>query len=589
MSARFSRRFFKSLMIAGASVAIGIGAAQYAQAESVVGPTNPSLKMAALPFANIGENRIIRTEIATKLSSGSVDGRTFRNPDAMQAAYAGRNGEPLWIGRSGAADHIADFITVLEESWTHGLNPEQYHLTQIKTLAGSDSPQDRAHLDLLISDAVMRYGQDVTGMRVAPDRIRQKAEYWRQPMAAGDVLMQVSASDDPADMLEDLAPQGSLYDRLRDELVTLSRSPERAAEEAGPVNFGGGLLRPGEYHKNVPKLRARMGQTHDPMYGPENLYDDELAAAVMKFQAQHGLSADGVLGPKTLAFMNQSVRDKMEQIIVNLERLRWLEQEKPHRYILVNIPSATLWAVEGNSVEAQMPVIVGRKDRPTKSFTTEITGIRFNPKWNVPTTIKTKDYLPRLKEDPYYLQDKGIEVYRVIEGRRETVDPASVDWANMTRSDLARLNMQQGAGDNNALGRIRVLMPNQYDIYLHDTNSPGLFANNDRTLSSGCVRMADPEKVARFILGPNPGWSDERMHGLIARGSTSEVKAEEKLPVYFLYQTVWLDNRGQLVYGPDIYSEDQRLLSVLKDMKAYAIPDRDGVKFAAISQNPIVQ
>lgn len=555
---------------------------------AVAQDAKPQLKLTTMSFANIGEGRMIRSILTSALNAGRVDDVTFANGGAMRSAYAANDGGLLWLDRDNVNVLVPDFIALFEESWTHGLNPNVYHLDEIRSLAESPLPRDRARLDLLISDAVMRFGRDVTGMRVDPGKIGQRSEYWRAPSNEADVLTTVFASSQPVVALKDFAPKGALYDRLRQELVTLSRSPERENDTAGPMKFDG-LLRPGESHANVPRLRARMGQSHDPAYGGARYYDDALAAATMRFQTHHGLSADGVVGPKTLALLNRSVKDRMEQIVANIERLRWLDQEKPQRYILVNIPSATLWAVDGESVAAQMPVIVGRADRKTNSFTTEITGIRFNPKWNVPTTIKTQDYLPRLKQDPYYLQDKGIEVYRVVDGRRETVDPASVDWANMTRAGLSRLNMQQGAGDNNALGRIRILMDNRYDIYLHDTNAPGLFAQNDRMLSSGCVRMSDPGKVANFILNRNEGWSDARMHSIIDRGTTTEVKAAEPIPVYLLYQTIWLDSKGQLVYGPDVYREDRRLLAALKATNGYAFPDKDGLKFASIAITPTVQ
>jgi murein L,D-transpeptidase YcbB/YkuD len=216
-----------------------------------------------------------------------------------------------------------------------------------------------------------------------------------------------------------------------------------------------------------------------------------------------------------------------------------------------------------------MPVVVGKPDRPTHAFRAEITGIRFNPTWTVPMGIKVKDMLPQLQEDPNALADKGIDIME--DG--ETIDPSSIDWQSISRSELNHIRMVQSAGEHNALGRIRVLMPNEFDIYLHDTNHPEFFNLVERTASSGCIRLSQPEQMARFVLAHNKGWSDKKMDALIARGTTSEVPVAEKLPVYIIYQTLWKADDGSLIYGPDVYGEDKRLISALSAINGYTLPD----------------
>lgn len=537
------------------------------------------------------QGAVIEAAMVSALDAGKIDTRDFRDPAVMKVFYDHRNMRPVWVDRR-ATDYsnAKQILQVLDESWSHGLNPDNYHVDAIRLLLRSDRPADRAQLDLLLSDAVIRYGHDITGLRLSPRELNQDAQYWRVPIAAADVLQQVSANGSgAAAALRGLAPTDALYQRLRQELQTLVTHPDRGYEQYLPLNFGGVSLRPGEVNVSVPKLRARMGVAYDADYGPEKLYDDPLAAAVMNFQHQNGLTADGIIGPKTLVLLNRSTRDQIEQIVANMERLRWVDDRKPDKYIIVNIPSATLWAIEDKEVAFEMPVIVGRPERATKSFVTEITGVRFNPKWTVPPTIKAKDFLPKLVEDPTYLLNKGIEVSILVDGKRETLDSTAIDWANVTRADLARMRMTQAAGDNNALGRVRVLMDNPYDIYLHDTNAPEFFNKPDRALSSGCIRMSKPEDVANFILHGNKGWSNERMQGIFARERTAEVNTENKVPVYILYQTIWLDDKGQLIYGPDIYQQDRRVLDVMTKAKAYKIPDANALKYAGIGPEMPVQ
>jgi murein L,D-transpeptidase YcbB/YkuD len=287
--------------------------------------------------------------------------------------------------------------------------------------------------------------------------------------------------------------------------------------------------------------------------------------------------------------MNMSVDEKIHQVIANMERLRWLEDERPGKYILVNVPSATLWAVEDGRVVLEMPVIVGRPKRETRSFITEITGVRFNPKWTVPPTIKAQDFLPNLIEDPNYLVNKGIRVTAIIDGQRQEIDSTSIDWSKITPADLRALRMTQDAGDDNALGRVRVLMDNDYDIYLHDTNAPEYFKKADRALSSGCIRVADPAGIADFILGANGNWSRERMERIIASDRTSEVMAAQTVPVYILYQTIWVDASGALVYGEDIYKDDSRLIAAMKRHNLLHIPKPGAHKMAGIVEDSTVR
>ncbi|MBL8640439.1 MAG: L,D-transpeptidase family protein, partial [Alphaproteobacteria bacterium] len=243
------------------------------------------------------------------------------------------------------------------------------------------------------------------------------------------------------------------------------------------------------------------------------------------------------------------------------------------KYIEVNIPAMQLWAVENGRTQFKMPVVVGRPKRPTMSFVDEIVGIRFNPSWYVPDTIKKEDYLPMLRKNPQALAEKGIafRVYSAEYNHMIDVSPEDIDWQNTSSGGLGAIQMVQGPGAANALGVIRVLMPNQYDIYLHDTNTPGLFQKDDRAQSSGCVRLAEPRRIANFILDDNAGWSEKQLDAQLKRGKTNEIRAAQTVPVYLLYFTMWRDDAGKLIYGQDIYNLDKSLVNSLKQQNKLPI------------------
>lgn len=511
--------------------------------------------------------------VTSLLAPASLNKETEQNlsishQDALRDFYQQREDHLLWSGKRGLeeAREVAD---ILKESWTHGLNPENYHAQEIEKLLALDSLswEQKLRLDVLMTDAAVAYARDLSGMRVDPAAIKQKAEYWRQRESADSVLTKIAAAPDKAALLNAMAPNGKLYKALREELVRLHKE-ESHYDDLLPMRFSGTLFKPGQRHGDVKALRARLDVAYDSERGPESYYDDALAAAVMAFQKQHGLKADGIIGPKTLALLNRTKKDHMEQVVANLERLRWLDEQKPPRYIMVNIPSQMLWAIEDGKIVHEMPVVVGRPQRETQSFKAEITGVRFNPTWTVPPGIKIKDMLPKLKEDPLSLAASGIDIYR----NGKTIDPTSVDWNTISRRELMSYKMMQHPGDHNALGYVRVLMPNDYDIYLHDTNHRELFVEDERLMSSGCVRLSEPKKIADFVLSKNENWSQERRDALISAGKTVDIPVAEKFPVYIVYQSMWLDSQDKVVYGPDVYKQDKKLIAQLERKQAYQFP-----------------
>lgn len=506
----------------------------------------------------------------------------------VQKFYAARNYEPIWVSKdNGVSANAKTAISELEQAWQHGLNPDKYLSKDILGAEYSKRRSVLARSEFLLSYGLALYAHDMTSMRVDPRAIRQKAEYWRAPITGESALRVFSSAQTDGELrnaIEKISPQNGLYRRLKNEYVRLVSTGELNKKQV--VVRMEGLIRPGQSHKSIAQFRERMGL--ERLSGMDNyVYDDALADKIKAFQKDNGLKTDGVLGPQTVKYLNRTAEGRAEQLLANMERMRWLEPNKPKKYVEVNIPSMSLWGFENGKATLSMPVVVGRVGRPTQSFKAEITGVRINPKWTVPHRIRTQDFWPDLKQDASVLAEKNIDV---IEGYgREAIyhDPTAIDWNNMTPREFNKYRLVQKPGDHNALGRIRVLMPNNYTIYLHDTNHPEVFEKDYRAASSGCIRLKYPEKMAEFLLKDHDAsWGSGKMETIYSSLKTTDLKIADTMPVYILYQTNWLNSKGDIVFGPDLYKRDKKLISLLKKQGDFYMPQmhqpmEDGIKIAS--------
>ena len=285
---------------------------------------------------------------------------------------------------------------------------------------------------MLLTDAFIRYVRDLSGKRVSGAPFKLDEKDWKHPLNASQAITYLEWNEpDFRNVLKTVEPGGQTYDALRRELITLVNEGVDPKEDLLPIVFNG-LMKPGWGHKEIPKVREFLG-LEQPDY-EATYYDDELAAAVMRFQRENALNPDGVIGSNTLAVMNRTKMDQIEQLVANLERLRWVDtSDRGDKFVVVNLPSAMLWAIEGGKVAFEMPVIVGSPERRTRSFKTEITGVRLNPDWTVPPTIKRYDILPKIQNDINYLSDKGMELYQGYGHQTITLDPTSINWDNISK------------------------------------------------------------------------------------------------------------------------------------------------------------
>jgi murein L,D-transpeptidase YcbB/YkuD len=319
-----------------------------------------------------------------------------------------------------------------------------------------------------------------------------------------------------------------------------------------PLLRGGTGLRLGVKTPEVMALRERLIVTGDldPAAGESPVYDSYVEAGVRRFQARHGLNATGTLTGPTLAAMNVPAEIRLRQLELNIVRLRAYSGNLGHRYVIVNIPAALVETVQDGVVQTRHAAGVGKMDRQSPVMNAKITEVNFNPYWTVPASIIRKDLIPKMQKDPNYLTDNKI---RIIAGGRE-LSPSQVNWF----SDEATRYMfkQDPGGELNSMGFVRINIPNPHGVYMHDTPSRGIFGDDFRFVSSGCVRVQNVRDYIEFLLKDTPGWSREQVDAAFRSGSRTDARLAQPVNVYWTYITAWATPDGLVQFRDDIYNRD---------------------------------
>lgn len=316
--------------------------------------------------------------------------------------------------------------------------------------------------------------------------------------------------------------------------------------------------------ERVSLLRTRLRVTEDIIaytFDEPELYDETVQEAVKKYQKRNGLEPDGNLGKETLTSLNIPVETRIEQIKINLDRCRWLPQDLGKKYIMVNLPAYELELVNEGKVDLEMTVAVGKPFRQTPVFSSKMTYLVFNPYWTIPPTILSQDMIPAQAKNPEHLNRLNI---KVIASDGSIMDPSTIDWSNAKGSNFP-YTLRQEPGANNALGEVKFIFPNSYNIYMHDTNHRELFVKTDRALSSGCIRLSQPREMAEYILAKDNNWSKEKIKEVLKSQQNYSVILKEPIMVHMQYWTVFVDENGILNFRKDIYNRDQKLINALNE------------------------
>ncbi len=293
----------------------------------------------------------------------------------------------------------------------------------------------------------------------------------------------------------------------------------------------------------------------------EEIFDEDLKNAVISFQKTHGLFADGIVGLQTQKFLNKSAKEKIEQIRLNLERMRWLPRNFGDKYILINIPEYRLRMIENNDIKLNMAVVVGERKHPTPIFSDKMSYIVLNPNWNIPESITKKEILPKLLKDPNYLASKGIDIYQGWHKDSEKVETTEVlDTLILQDIDsVPNFRFTQGPSDENPLGRMKFMFPNKHAVYLHDTPAKSLFNNARRAYSHGCIRLSKPEELLSTILDEDKTINSGRVNQILSEETEKEkaIGLSKKIPVHIIYLTSFVEENGKLPFREDIYNYDK--------------------------------
>ena len=529
----------------------------------------------------------------------------------LRELYGRRNFAPLWWRDGGWTAQAHDAIAILAVSKRHGIDGTRYGIDTLQTLMGLDPERldgDMAAMgDLALTSALLAYLNDQSAGRADPASTGWYSRTNRTGKAVA-LLTQGLNTPDFAAWLDVQVPAHGRYMALAAELERLDRFVGEPWEQLDRA----GLIRPDDTDARIPEIRDRLILLGDYQAVRPNhvasqaaatdgqTYDPALVAAIERFQRRHGLQDDGVVGPKTIAALNVSPSVRAHTIAVNLERLRWLPDPASFsgRHIVVNVAGFELTAYLDGTPALTMPVIVGQPRHKTPLLADQIIDVKLAPNWTVPDRIARRELLPKIQDDPSYLVSNNFRVF-LDHAATVEVDPADVDWASLSSSNMPYM-LRQEPGPSSALGLIRFSLSNDLNIYMHDTGSRQLFAEAERSLSHGCVRVGAPVELADFVLdGLDKAWTPDDIEIAMGAEAPHFQRLAAPVPVDLVYFTAWVDAAGTVHFRDNIYSYDGNLgeqlqlsdrtgpLAVTRLIEALAALDESSTVTAALEQDQI--
>jgi L,D-transpeptidase YcbB len=492
----------------------------------------------------------VRAAIITRLAANPPAPLSSDQWTHVKRLYATFAQSLLWLNDDGVHQpRVKALLLALANADSDAMRLDRYPLGELsQALASvngkSPAAEQLADADVLLSSAFVALGEDLLTGQEKPSSFAQAWHINPMEERVDSALVLTLREDDFAGGLARMRPEDAGYDSLRAELARyrgiVAAGGWPTVPEGPPLKAGDGASA-----ARLSALRARLaaeGYATDsaPRHG---VYDKRLAAAVSEFQTRHAIGEDGMLGDETLAALNLPADYRVAQIAANLERYRWMPRSLGTRYVMVNVPAFKLTAYDSGAKALEMRVIVGKdyEDKATPVFSDSMEFVIFRPYWNVTPAIAEKEVFPKEAESPGYLASQDMEVY----------------------NDHGRRAVRQRPGPKNALGYVKFMFPNDFNIYLHDTPNHELFNKDVRAFSHGCIRVEKPSELAQWVLG----WPAERVDAAMHGSNNHQVDLPHKIPVYIVYFTTFVDG-GQLYFGNDLYDRDSKLV---EQMQAVAV------------------
>ena len=463
----------------------------------------------------------------------------------------------------------------------HGLHPQDYSHAWLKNqsdnLGNSANAQTIAALDVRLSYAFVDYAQDLHAGRIDPKAVDPN---WSTQAKSDDyakALRRAIENNAVAQVLAQMPPQQASYRRLQ---AALASYREQSKQGDWPAVPQGELIEPGDESPRVAALRKRLTASDelgaaapvDSFTGNSdgdladnnnvNTFDPALVEALRAFQRRHGLLVDGLLGDGAVAALNVSIKQRIREIEMNLERWRWLPSEFGERHVIVNVPDYSLTVFEQGTPQFSMGVIVGKQydDQATPIFTDTMEHLVFRPYWGIPHSIAVEEIVPEARRDLGYLARKN---YQIVPDYHADTQPLATTAANLEKVARGDLRLREKPGPTNSLGLVKFIFPNQYAVYLHDTPADHLFKKDKRAFSHGCVRVEKPAQLATWALSRQPAWDLARVESAMYESGHQKVELDAPIPVYILYWTAFVDKAGQVQFRPDLYGHDEKLAQAL--------------------------
>ncbi len=486
--------------------------------------------------------------LATAPTPGAKARRT-----AAAAFYAARGNAPVWVEGGLYTPRAEALLAVVAASSEEGIDPLQFDLPQPPRADVPATNWSLAEAEVKLTLAALTYAERAMTGSVSPASISPMIT--REPARPdrASLLARLAASPDAATDLLSFNPPQEGYRRLKAKLAEVRSRPQTTPPAPIPV---GETLRPGMRDARVAMLRDRLGLGTPATMTDAEVYDGELEAAVRAFQKSEGLAADAIVGPRTLEVLNGEERGEEAEIIANMEMWRWMPRDLGTDHIFVNVPEFMVRVMRGGQIAHEARVVVGTPKNQTPVFSDRMQYLVVNPYWNVPVSIASKEMLEAIRKNPAgYFARHGYEA--VVDGK--VVDPSMIWW---DESSIRKVRIRQPPGEENALGHIKFMFPNQHAVYLHDTPSRSLFERDFRAYSHGCVRVHEPFAFAEAILAGEPDVTVDRLKALIG-GKERRVDLANGLPVHLAYFTAWVDDAGVLQMRKDLYGHTDKVKAAL--------------------------
>ena len=508
-------------------------------------------------FASFSQE-IQSKELSLRSALKSSLGEFYKMGDPISLFYFERNYEPFWIENRKRLESLS---RSLSEAGSHGLPEYRYPLGELKEAIFEDDPTQKAKLELMATEAFLLFAQDISGGILKPNMIDANINVNPQRREASELLASLTESFDVSSFFENLFPRSNEYEYLVGELRRM-RDILRNGSWGDPVPSGT-TLQVGMTHEHVPFLRKRLSKMGYPVSQTnQRLFDEQLDASVKKFQEYHGLNPDGVFGKRSIEAINVSPKTRLVQVLVNLERMRWNNQDRGTEYVSVNQANFYAYFKSGNKKVWESRVVIGLPSNQTAEFNDTMTHMVVNPTWHVPKSIAVDEYLPLIQKDSNFLVDN--EMVLMVRGTDTIIDSSLIDMQAFTPDNFPFL-IKQIPSNINALGMVKFMFPNKFSIYMHDTPMKELFFKDERTFSHGCIRLQEPFEFAYSLLRNQVVDPVNKFQEILKKEEETYINLSRNIPVYITYRTAFFDDFGQVHYRADVYGRDALVYMALAD------------------------